>query len=50
MTTAEKIYAYLDRLQRYLDTPWGQRDPGEYEALMAMKEEIYAESKSEKGD
>ena len=50
MTAAEKVDAYLDRVLCYLDTPLGQRDPGEYEALMAMKEEIYAESKSEKGD
>lgn len=50
MTTTEKICAYLDRLERYLDTPWSRRDPAEYETLMAMKEEIYAESESEKGD
>ncbi len=48
MTPAEMVEAYLDRVRCYLETPWNQRDPGEYQALMAMKEEIYAESK--KGD
>lgn len=47
MTAAEKIDTYLDRVLRYLDTPLGQRDPGEYEALMAMKSEIYTMSKGE---
>lgn len=42
MTTAEKIDAYLDGVLRYLATPWSQRDPGEYEALMAMKAKIYS--------
>ena len=46
MTAAEKVEAYLDRVLRYLDTPLGQRDPGEYEALMAMKSEIYTMSAS----
>ncbi len=47
MTAAEKIDTYLDRVLRYLATPLGQRDPGEYEALMAMKSEIYTMSKGE---
>lgn len=47
MTAAEKVEAYLDRVLRYLDTPLGQRDPGEYEALMAMKSEIYTMSKGD---
>ena len=41
MTAVEKIDAYLDRVLHYLDTPWNQRDPGEFEALMTMKAEIY---------
>ena len=47
MTAAEKVEAYLDRVLRYLDMPLGQRDPGEYEALMAMKSEIYTMSKGD---
>ena len=47
MTAAEKVDAYLDRVLRYLATPWSQREPGEYEALMAMKSEIYTMSKGE---
>lgn len=47
MIASEKVDAYLDRVLRYLDTPLGQRDPGEYEALMAMKAEIYTMSKGE---
>lgn len=47
MTAVEKIDAYLDRVLRYLATPWSQRDPGEYEALMAMKAEIYNLSKGD---
>lgn len=41
MTAVEKVDAYLDRVLRYLDTPWSQRDPGEFEALMTMKAEIH---------
>ena len=41
MTPAEKVETYLDRVLHYLDTPWNQRDPGEFAALMAMKAEIY---------
>ena len=47
MTAVEKIDAYLDRVLLYLATPWSQRDPGEYEALMAMKAEIYTMSKGD---
>lgn len=47
MTAVEKIDAYLDSVLRYLATPWSQRDPGEYEALMAMKAEIYNLSKGD---
>lgn len=47
MTAVEKIDAYLDRVLRYLATPWSQRDPGEYEALMAMRAEIYNLSKGD---
>lgn len=47
MTAAEKVDAYLDRVLRYLDTPLGQRDPDEYESLMAMKSEIYIMSKGD---
>lgn len=45
MTAAEKVDAYLDRVLHYLDTPWNQRDPSEFEALMAMKAEIHGMSK-----
>lgn len=37
MTTAEKIDHYLDRVLAYLMTPWDQRDPAEYEAILAEK-------------
>ena len=47
MTAAVKVDAYLDRVLCYLDTPLGQRDPGEYESLMAMKAEIYNMSKGD---
>lgn len=47
MIAGEKVDAYLDRVLRYLATSWSQRDPGEYEALMAMKAEIYTMSKGE---
>lgn len=47
MTIIEKVNEYLDRALRYLNTPYEQRDPGEYAALMAMKAEIYAESAKE---
>lgn len=47
MTAVEKIDAYLDSVLRYLATPWSQRDLGEYEALMAMKAEIYNLSKGD---
>lgn len=42
MTTAEKIEAYLERALRYLDTPWGQRDPKELDAILSMKRDLYA--------
>lgn len=45
MSIEERIDNYLDRVLRYLDTPWMERDPGEYEELMALKAEIYATSK-----
>lgn len=41
MDILEKVNAYLDRALKYLDTPREQLEPGEYEALMAMKAEIY---------
>ena len=47
MTAAEKINVYLDRAERYMLTPWAQRDPDEFKALMALKAEIYSESKTE---
>ncbi len=47
MTAAEKVDAYLDRVLCYIATPWNQRDPGEYESLMAMKAEIYNMSKGD---
>lgn len=42
MTTAEKIEAYLERALRYLDTPWGQRDPRELDEILSMKRDLYA--------
>lgn len=47
MGIEEKIIAYIDRAHRYVHTPWSQRDPGEYAALMALKAEILMESKQE---
>ena len=45
MITAEKIDRYLDRALAYLNTPWDQRDPAEYEAILAEKEAVVAECK-----
>lgn len=47
MTAAEKINVYLDRAERYMRTPWEQRDPDELKALMALKAEIYSENQME---
>lgn len=47
MNTGKKVLEYLDRAERYMLTPWAQRDPGEFKALMALKAEIYSESKTE---
>lgn len=46
MTTAEKIDRYLDRALAYLNTPWDQRDPAEYEAILAEKAEVVTECKT----
>lgn len=45
MTTLEKIDEYLDRVLTYLNTPWDQRDPEEYEAILAEKAELLTECK-----
>ncbi len=47
MSAEEKIAAYLDRAQRYMNAPWEQRDPEEYKALLAMKAEICRECQEE---
>lgn len=44
MSITEKIDEYLERVLRYMDTPWDQRDPGEYEAILAAKAAIYRET------
>lgn len=44
MSITEKINEYLERVLRYMDTPWDQRDPGEYEAILADKAAIYRET------
>lgn len=41
MSIVEKIDEYLERVLRYMDTPWNQRAPEEYEAILAAKAEIY---------
>lgn len=49
MTTAEKIDTYLDRILRYLETPWNQRDPAEFAALMEMRDDIYRSAGKKNG-
>lgn len=44
MSITEKINEYLERVLRYMDTPWDQRDPKEYEAILAAKAAIYRET------
>lgn len=44
MSITEKIDEYLERVLRYMDTPWDQRDPKEYEAILAAKAAIYRET------
>ena len=43
MSTDKKVLEYLERAERYICTPWEQRDPDEFQALMALKAEIYNE-------
>ncbi len=43
MNTDKKILEYLERAERYICTPWEQRDPDEFKALMSLKSEIYSE-------
>ena len=43
MSTDKKVLEYLERAERYICTPWEQRDPAEFKALMALKAEIYSE-------
>lgn len=43
MSTDKKVLEYLERAERYICTPWEQRDPDEFKALMALKAEIYSE-------
>ena len=47
MNTDKKVLEYLDRAERYMRTPWEQRDPDELKALMALKAEIYSENQME---
>ena len=49
MTAVEKIDTYLDRVLRYLETPWSQRDPAEFAALMEMKDDIYSSAGRKNG-
>ena len=49
MTAAEKIDTYLDRVLRYLETPWSQRDPDEFDTLMEMKDDIYSRAGRKNG-
>lgn len=44
MSITEKINEYLERVLRYMDTPWDQRAPEEYEAILAAKAAIYRET------
>lgn len=44
MSITEMINEYLERVLRYMDTPWDQRDPKEYEAILAAKAAIYKET------
>lgn len=41
MSIVEKLDEYLERVLHYMDTPWNQRAPEEYEAILAAKAEIY---------
>ena len=49
MNTGKKVLEYLDRAERYMRTPWEQRDPDEFKALMALKAEIYSEIQQKPG-
>lgn len=42
MSTEEKICIYLDRVIKWMDTPFDQRDQSEYEELLMLKAEICA--------
>ena len=42
VSTEEKIRIYLDRVIKWMDTPFDQRDQSEYEELLMLKAEICA--------